>query len=52
MLVTGHFDDPGAAACRVVGAQLEPDLQVPNAAEVVLVCREAFVVTSVRPGSA
>ncbi len=52
MLVTGHFDDPAAAACRVVAAQLEPDLQVPTAAEVVLVCREAFVVTSVRPGSA
>ena len=52
MLVTGHFDDPAAAACRLVAAQLEPDLRVPIAAEVVLVCREAFVVTSVRPGSA
>ena len=51
MLVTGHFDDPAAAACRVV-AQPAPDVQVPPAAEVVLVCREAFVVTSVRPGSA
>jgi hypothetical protein len=52
MLVTGHFDDPAAAACRVVAARLEPGLQVPTAAEVVLICREAFVVTSVRPGSA
>lgn len=51
MLVTGHFDDPAAAACRVV-AQPAPDVQVPPAAEVVLVCRGAFVVTSVRPGSA
>jgi hypothetical protein len=50
--VTGHFDDPAAAACRVVAAQREPNLQVPTAAEVVLLCREAFVVTSVRPGSA
>ena len=52
MIVTGHFDDPAAAACRVVAAQLEPDLRAPTAAEVVLWCREAFVVTSVRPGSA
>ena len=52
MLVTGHFDDPAAAACRLVAAQLEPDVRVPTAAEVVLVCREAFVVTSVRPSSA
>jgi hypothetical protein len=51
MLVTGHFDDPAAAACRVV-AQPAPDVEVPPAAEVVLVCRQAFVVTSVRPGSA
>jgi hypothetical protein len=51
MLVTGHFDDPAAAACRVV-AQPAPDVQVPTAAEIVLACREAFVVTSVRPGSA
>jgi hypothetical protein len=52
IFVTGHFDDPAAAACRVVGAQQEPDFQVPTAAEVVLACREAFVVTSVQPGSA
>jgi hypothetical protein len=52
MIVTGHFDDPAAAACRVVAAQLEPDLRAPTAAEIVLWCREAFVVTSVRPGSA
>lgn len=51
VLVTGHFDDPAAAACRIV-AQREPELHVPTAAEVVLHCREAFVVTSVRPGSA
>lgn len=52
MLVTGHFDDPAAAACRVVAAQLEPDLRAPTAAEVVLFCRESFVVTSMRPGLA
>jgi hypothetical protein len=51
ILVTGHFDDPAAAACRVV-AQPAPDVQVPTAAELVLACREAFVVTSVRPGLA
>jgi len=52
IFVTGHFDDPAAAACRVVGAQPEPDLQVPTAAEVVRACREAFVVTSVQRGPA
>ena len=52
VLVTGHFDDPAAATCRVVGAQLQPDLQVPTPEEVMLHCREAFVVTSVRPVSA
>jgi len=52
MIVTGHFDDPAAASCRVVAAQLEPDLRAPTAAEIVLWCREAFVVTSVRSGSA
>ena len=50
VLVTGHFDDPAAAICRLVG-QREPELHVPTPAEVVLRCREAFVVTSVRPGS-
>ncbi len=50
--VTGHFDDPAATACRVVAAQPEPGWQVPTPAEVVLACREAFVVTSVQPGSA
>jgi hypothetical protein len=48
--VTGHFDDPAAAACRVVAAQTEGRLPTP--AEVVLACREAFVMTSVQPGSA
>jgi len=52
LLVTGHFDDPAAAACRLVAAQLEPGVHVPTAAEVVRVCREAFVVTAVRPSSA
>ena len=52
IFVTGHFDDPAAAACRVVAAQPEPNLQVPTPAEVVLACREAFVVTSVQRGSA
>jgi hypothetical protein len=51
VLVTGHFDDPAAASCRVIAARQEPGLQAPTAEEVVLACRESFVVTSVRPGS-
>ena len=42
--VTGHFDDPAAATCRATstsGPSPEP------AAEVVLGCRETFVVTKV-----
>lgn len=50
--VTGHFDDPAAAACRIVAAQPEPGWRPPTPAEVVLRCREAFVVTSMGPGSA
>jgi hypothetical protein len=49
VLVTGHFDDPAAAACRVVAAQ--PGWRSPTPAEVVLACREAFVATFVGPGS-
>ncbi len=48
--VTGHFDDPAAAACRIVSAQ--PGLQTPSPAEAVLGCRAAFVVTLVQPESA
>jgi hypothetical protein len=49
--VIGHFDDQAALACRVVGVQ-EAGFQVPTPAEVVLACREAFVVSAVVPGSA
>ena len=49
--VTGHFDDPAAAACRIVRAA-PPEWPVLTPAEVVLACREAFVVTSVRRESA
>jgi hypothetical protein len=48
--VIGHFDDPAASACRVVSVQ--PGFQAPTLAEVVLACREAFVVTAIVPGSA
>jgi hypothetical protein len=49
VLVSGHFDDPAAATCRVVAVQ--PGWRSPTPAEVVLACREAFVATSVGPGS-
>ena len=42
--VTGHFDDPAAQSCHVTsaaGQSPEP------AAEVVLACRETFIVTGV-----
>jgi hypothetical protein len=43
--IAGHFDDPAARTCHLTsgsGASPEP------AAEVVLICRETFVVTAVR----
>ena len=48
--VTGHFDDPAAAGCRLVAAQ--PGWQLPTPERVVRTCREAFVVTALQPGSA
>lgn len=48
--VTGHFDDPAAAACRLVAAQ--PGWQLPTPEGVVRTCREAFVVTALQPASA
>ncbi len=49
--VTGHFDDPAAAAC--VRTTPEGSDTVPEtAAEAVLHCREQFVITSVTPAEA
>ena len=46
--ITGHFDDPGAAACRADG--MEGSQPLPSAA-VILSCRTAFVVTEATPAS-
>ena len=43
--ITGHFDDPAAASCHIT-SQPAGQSQEP-AADVVLACREAFVVTAV-----
>lgn len=45
--VIGHFDDPAAAACTLISAQ--PGVRAPTPQEVVLACRQAFVVIAVRP---
>lgn len=43
---TGHFDDPAAATCRISSA---PAGQSPEpTADVVLSCRQAFIVSAVR----
>jgi hypothetical protein len=47
--VIGHFDDPAAAGCRLIRAQ--PGMRPPTPQEVVLACREAFVVIAVGPGT-
>jgi hypothetical protein len=44
--VTGHFDDPAAATCRME-PRLEEELWYPGHAQVVRDCRGRFVVTSV-----
>jgi len=44
--ITGHFDDPAAGSCQISSAQPGSSPEPPT--EVVLACRETFVVTSVQ----
>jgi hypothetical protein len=43
--ITGHFDDPAARTCHLVGGPAGQVTEPP--ADVVLACRETFVVTAV-----
>lgn len=43
--ITGHFDDPAASSCRVTSVPKGQSPEPPG--DVVLGCREAFIVTAV-----
>ena len=46
--ITGHFDDPAASACHVT--ETPAGLSPPAPDQVILVCRETFIVSAVSKG--